>query len=213
MLLKESGCMCARWLDAAFCPCLLFYSFEKLITMATACVQCLWKGHPSCLHPKTFAPLGSDWTKAWDANHPNRTANNYSSLIRDRIAHGLCWKPIKYLNQECNAKSALWAWILSLCTRVPHWFENHDGQYWQHRMMHRLLSVKERGVKGSDGGVWFGCLCPSPHPSIHHCFIILCSSLKLTKGSVKYENGSSLTGKCTAAAYYCQVVCCLCMQE
>lgn len=54
--------MCACWLYAAFFPCLLLYSFEKLVTMATACVQCLCKGHPSCLHP----PLRPKTLLLWD---------------------------------------------------------------------------------------------------------------------------------------------------
>lgn len=73
-------CLCTLASCSIF-PRLQLCSFEELVTMATACVQCLCKGHPSSLHPplhpKTFAPVGPDWTKAQDANHADRTANNY----------------------------------------------------------------------------------------------------------------------------------------
>lgn len=107
---------------------------------------------------------------------------------RDLVAHELCWTAIKYLNQDCNTKSALWAWLgadwcgLSRCIVELHTglktntFKSikiqNDDQYWHYRM-HRLLSQKEWQGQGLR---WRGVvLLPLPLPTIlhDHCFIIL----------------------------------------
>lgn len=77
--------MCASGLTEhlffTVCCSIHLRSWSAQVAMATACVQsALYKGFSlsvslwclcSALHPETFTPMGSDWTKAGDANHAN----------------------------------------------------------------------------------------------------------------------------------------------
>lgn len=72
---------------------------------------------------------------------------------------------------------------------------NESWQCWMHRLCERV-----RGSRAQMEGCGFVAVTLAHTPSTDHCFIILCSVLKVRKGRLNYESDSSLTGKCTAAA-------------
>lgn len=113
MPLKESGCLCACWLYAAF-----FSMFAALF---------IWEagrhGNSMCAVSVQGTPPPLVFTQRhlllWDLTgqkHEMQMVLTELPIIINpwfvtQLLMGLTEKAIKYLNQGCNASAALWAWL------------------------------------------------------------------------------------------------------